>query len=264
MILGTSASDELTTDVPRAANFKTSTHVSRLFLLLLLFFVVGFVWWLADCDLGDLNTLKAHGRTTLAHVVGRHISHGKSDCYYLDYTFDGDGIWVDGIWVDGMEGVGEDEYRDTRRGTAIEVTFLPSRPETYRLGTVTPARIEAQRSRWLWGELGAFVLFGLLLIGMEATYRQHLSLLRDGLAVEGTVTDRSPGPVHKAFCVTYQFMVDGRFAVESRSYSNKVTCSQLFYEKTELGQPLTVLYNPACPSQNIPYRMLTDVILSKQ
>lgn len=259
MIPKISSSDELTTDIPRPARFTASTQVSRLFLLLLLVSAVGLLWWLASRDLGDMNALKVRGHITLAHVVGRHITEGKSKAYYLDYTFDGNGIWVDGA-----ESVGEDEYSDTQPGTAIEVTFLPSRPQTYRLGTVTQERIQAQQSKWLWGELGAFVFFSLLLIGTEATFRQHLSLLRDGSAVAGTVTDRSISPSQKAFFVTYQFTVDGRFAVESRSHSKKVTCTQSFYEQTELGQVLTVLYNPARPSQNIPYRMLTDVTLSNR
>ena len=251
--------DELPMGVPRPARFTTSTQAARLFLVSLIVFAVGLLWHLADLDLGDMNALKAHGHTTLAHVIGKHITHGKSNTYYLDYTFDGEGVWVDG-----KESVGKDEYEDTEHGEPIQVTFLPSLPQTYRLGTMTQARIEAQRSRWLWGEFGAFVFFGLMLVAAEANFRQHLSLLRHGLAVVGTVTDRSISPSRKAFFVTYQFTVDGRFAVESRSYSKKVTCLPRFYEQTELGQPLTILYNPPCPSQNIPYRMLTDVTLSER
>ena len=259
MIPETSVPDELTPDVPRPAKFTTPTQAARLFLLLLLVFAVGLLWYLADRDLRDLNALKAQGRSTLAHVVGKHINEGKSKTYYLEYTFDGNGIWVDGD-----ESVGEDEYSETQPGKAIELTFLPSCPQTYRLGMVTQARIEAQRSRWLWGESAAFVFFSLLLIGTEAIFRQHLLLLRDGSVAAGIVTDRSTGTPQRVFDVTYQFTVDGRFAVESRSHSKKVTCTQPFYEQTELGQVLTILYNPARPSQNIPYRMLTDVTLSQR
>lgn len=262
MILETSALDELTTDGSRAAKFTASTQASRLFLLLLLVFAVGLLGYLADRDLGDLSALKAHGRTTYAHVADKHITHGKSDTYYLDYTFDGDGTWVDGD-----KSVGRDEYEDTRPGEPIEVTFLPSRPETHRLGTVTQARIQKRQGGWLWGGLAAFAFFGLLLAGVEATFRRHLTLLRDGSVAAGTVTDRSTSPIsssQKAFFVTYQFTAEGRFAVASRSYSKKVTCSQRFYEQAELGQVLTILYHPAHPSQSIPYRMLTDVTLFRR
>lgn len=259
MLPETPALDELTPDVPRTARFTTSTQVSRLFLLLLLLFAVGLLGWLASRDLGNMNALKVRGHTTLAHVVGKHITQGKSTSYYLDYTFDGDGIWVDG-----EESVGEDEYADAQNGEPIQVTFLPSCPQTYDLGTMTQERIRARQRVWLWGEFGAFVFFGLSLVGTEVALRQHLSLLRDGSVAAGTVTDRSISPSQKAFFVTYQFTVDGRFAVESKSHSKKFTCTQPFYEQTELGQVLKVLYNPACPSQNIPYRMLTDVTLSKR
>jgi len=259
MLPETPTLDELPMGVPRPARFTTSTQAARLFLLSLLVCVVGLLWHLADLDLGDMNALKARGHTTLARVVGKHITHSKSDTYYLDYTFDGDGIWVDG-----KESVGKDEYEDTQYGEPIQVTFLPSLPQTHRLGAMTRERIQAQQSRWLWGQFGAFVFFGLMLVAAEANFRQHLSLLRDGLAVAGTVTDRSISPSQKAFFVTYQFAVDGRFAVESRSHSRKVTCTQSFYGQTELGQVLTVLYDPARPSRSIPYRMLTDVALSKR
>ena len=257
MIPEISALDELTTDVPRPARFTTSSQAARLFLLFLLIFSVGLLWHLADRDLGNMNALKSHGRTALAHVIGKHTTQGKSTGYYLEYDFN-----VNGVWVYGDESVDEDEYTEGRPGGAIIVTFLPSRPETYALGAVTQGRVEAQQSRWLWGEFGALVFFGLLLIGTEAAFRRHLSLLRDGSVAAGTITERSKSPSQKEFCVTYQFFVDGRFAVESKSHSKKFTCLQPFYEQTEVGQALTILYDPARPSQNIPYRMLTDVTLS--
>ncbi len=259
MLPETSVPDELPPEVPRPAKFTASTQVSRLFLLALLLFAVGLLWWLADRDLGNMAALKARGHTTLAHVVGKHITQGKSTSYYLDYTFDGDGIWVDG-----EESVGEDEYTDAQNGEPIQVTFLPSHPETYRLGAVTQARIMARQGRWLWGGLAASAVLGLLLACAEANFRQHLALLRDGSVAAGTVTDRSIKPIsssQKAFYVTYQFTAEGRFAVANRSYLKKVTCTQRFYEQTELGQLLTILYDPARPSQSIPYRMLRDVTL---
>ena len=257
MIPEISARDELTTDVPRPARFTTSTQAARVFLLLLVVFSVGFLCYLADRDLGDMNALKAHGRTTLAHVTGKHITQGKSISYSLEYDFK-----VDGDWVYGDKNVSEDVYADTRPGVALLVTYLPSRPETYALGAMTQGRVEAQQSRWLWGDSGALVFFGLLLIGAEVTFRRHLSLLRDGSVAAGIIIERSAGASQKEFCVTYQFLAEGRFAVESKSHSTKLSCTQSFYEQTEMGQGLTILYSPAHPSQNIPYRMLTDVTLS--
>lgn len=254
MLPETSVPDELPPEVPRPAKFTASTQVSRLFLLALLLFAVGLLWWLADRDLGNMAVLKARGHTTLAHVVGKHITQGKSTSYYLDYTFDGDGIWVDG-----EESVGEDEYTDAQNGEPIQVTFLPSRPQTYDLGTMTQERIQARQSVWLWGEFGAFVFFGLLLIGTEVTFQRHLSLLRDGSVATGTVTDlRSPGAPQGLFHVAYQFKADGTL------YSERVLCPQRFHEQTDLGQTLTILYDPAHPSRSIPYRMLTDVALSNR
>ena len=247
---------ELSANVPRSAKYTTSTQALRLFLLVLLVFAVGLICRLADRDLGDLNALNAHGRTTLARVEDKHVTHGKSDSYSLDYDFQ-----VNGVWVYGNESVDQDEYAAFSPGDTLPVTFLPSYPETYRLGEITPSRIEAQQGKWRWGELAALFSLGLILICAEITFRQHLILLRDGVVTSGTVTDRSANASKRVFSVTYDFTVDGRFAAPSRSYSKKVACTQPFYEQAELGQALTILYRPANPSQSIPYRTLTDVIL---
>lgn len=251
MIPETSVPDELTTDTPRAAEFTTSTQAARLFLLLSIVFLSGFLGWLHDRDLGRLKALKAQGHTTLARVVGKHTAHSKSTTYYLDFTFDGDGIWVNGA-----ENVGENEYTDTQPNQTIPLTFLPSYPQTYELGTVTEERIQERQRVWLWGEFGFFACFGLLLFGTEATRRRHLSLLRDGSIALGIVTDRSMRPPQGPPQVKYQFATDGKL------YSEKVCTTHRLYEQAEIGQALTVLYDPAHPAQSIPYRMLTDVTLS--
>lgn len=247
---------ELSANVPRPVKYRTSTQAIRLFLLILLVFAVGFLCWLADRDLGDLNDLNAHGRTTLARVEDKHVTHGKSDSYSLDYDFH-----ENGVWVYGSKFVDQDEYAAFSPGDTLPVTFLPSRPETYRLDEITPARIEAQQERWLWGELAVFFSFGLILVCVEAMFRQHLALLRDGSITVGVIT-RSADASKKEFSVTYKFTVDGKFSTATTSYSKKVACTQPFYEQIELGQALTILYLPANPSQSIPYRMLTDVTLS--
>ena len=249
--------NELLVNVPRSAQFTTSTQLTRLCLLTLLVFAVGLLWWLAGRDLGVLNALKTQGRMTLAHVDDKHIVHGKSDSYYLDYLFK-----INKTWVYGNESVDQDDYTAASLGDALPVTFLPSDPQIYRLGAITQPRIDAQQNRWRWGELVAFLVFGLLLDCMEVIFRQHLALLRNGVAVAGIVTDRSTDASKKVFSVTYLFTADGRFATATTSYSKKVDCTQPFYEQAELGQALMILYHPANPSQSIPYRMLTDVTLS--
>ncbi len=240
-------------DVPRSARFTTAAQVSRLFLLLFVAAVAVLLGWLQNRDLSRLKALKVQGHTTLARVVGKHTSVGKSTSYYLEYTFDGDGIWVNGA-----ENVGEDEYTDAQPNETIQVTFLPSYPQIYELGTMTEERIEARQDVWLWGEFAASAFLGLLLFGTEATRRRHLSLLCGGSVASGIVTDHSTGPSQGVFHVTYQFTADGRL------YSEKVSSTQRFHQQAELGQVLTVLYDPARPSHSIPYRMLTDVFLSQQ
>jgi len=250
MLPETCAPNGLTDDVPRAARFTTSTQVSRLSLLLFIACVACLLGWSHDRDLGRMNALKAQGRAALAHVVGKHTFVGKSTSYYLEYTFDGDGIWVNGD-----ESVGEDEYNDTRPGEVIPVTFLPSYPQIYEIGTMTEERIQARQGVWLWGEGAAFAFFSLWVLGMESTFRRHLSLLRNGTVTLGVVTNRSTRPPQGPPQVTYQFVADGK------TYSEKISTSFRFYEQAELGKTLTILYDSARPSHSIPYRMLRDVFL---
>lgn len=253
MLPETCAPDGLTDDVPRAARFTARTHASRLLLLLFIAGVACLLGWLHDRDLGRMNALKAQGRASLAHVVGKHTHDGKFATYYLEYDFK-----ARGVWQYGERSVSEDEYAGSRRGGAALVTYLPSQPETFVFGTMTPARIQAWQDAWLWGEGAASALLGLLFFGTEATRRRHLALLRDGTVTLGTVTDRSIGPLQGSPQVTYQFLADGK------PYSEKISTTYRFYEQVEQGKTLTVLYDPACPSHSIPYRVLTDVTLAKR
>lgn len=251
MLPETCAPDGLTDDVPRAARFTARTHASRLLLLLFIAGVACLLGWLHDRDLRRMNALKVQGRASLAHVVGKHTHDGKSTSYYLEYAFK-----ANGAWQYGERSVSEDEYAGSRPGGAALVTFLPSQPETFVFGTMTPARIQAWQNAWLWGEGAASAFLALLFFGTEAARRRHLLLLRDGTVILGTVTDRSM--LQGLPQVTYQFLAD------SKPYSKKISTTYRFYEQVESGKTLTVLYDPAYPSHSIPYRVLTDVALAKR
>jgi len=251
MLPETCAPDGLTDDVPRAARFTTSTQVSRLSLLLFIVSVACLLGWLHDRDLGRMKALKAQGRAALARVVGKHTTQGKSTSYFLEYDFR-----VNRGWQYGERSVSEDEYAGSRPGDAAVVTYLPSQPETFVFGAMTPARIQERQGVWLWGEGAAFAFLSVWAFGMEATFRRHLSLLRDGTATQGVITDRNARPPQGPPQVTYQFVADGR------TYSEKISTSFRFYEQAEPGSTLTVLYDPARPSHSIPDRALTNVTLS--
>lgn len=250
MLPETSAPDGLTDDVPRAARFTARTHASRRLLLLFIVSVACLLGWSHDRDLERMNALKAQGRSALAHVVGKHMSGGKSTSYHLEYDFK-----ASGVWQYGERSVTEDEYAGSGRGEAALVTYLPLHPETFVFGAMTQGRIQQRQDLWLWGEGGAFALFSLWVFGMESTFRRHLSLLRNGMVALGAVTERSTRPPQGPPQVTYQFMADGR------SYSEKISTDFRFYEQAELGKTLTVLYDPTRPSHSIPYRVLKDVSL---
>ena len=253
MLPETCAPDGLTDDVPRAARFTARTHASRLLLLLFIAGVACLLGWLHDRDLRRMNALKVQGRASLAHVVGKHTSQGKSTSYYLEYDFS-----VGRVWQYGERSVSEDEYAGSGLGEAAQVTYLPPHPETFVFGTMTRARIQERQSLWLWGEGAALAFFSLWAFGMESTLRRHLSLLRNGAVTLGVVTERSTRPPQGPPQVTYQFVAGGK------PYSEKISTDFRFYERAELGKTITVLYDPGHPSHSIPYRVLTDVALAKR
>ncbi len=244
---------ELTDRTPHAARFTGGTQVGRLAVLALTAGGLWLVCWLASRDLGDLVALRAAGRPTTARVTGRHESHGKSTTYYLDYEFEGNGQQVEDD-----EAVSESEYDDTSIGTAIPVVYLPSDPQTHRIGAVNDARIARSRTAWGVGALVTLIVLGGILWANEATRRNHLRLLREGVPVVGVVLDRN---VVQAKSTTYY--VQYRFTAPPASAQvKKVSVTKRLYDECAPGTPLTVLHEYARPANNVPYRALSDVRLT--
>lgn len=242
---------ELQGSIPRRVRYTAGTQISRLVLLLLL---VGGVWlisWLGTRDLKDLTALRSHGEQIQAQVIGEHKSHGKSTTYYVDYSFMGSGELVDSD-----EDVSRSTYYATHPGDTLLVTYLPTHPKTHRVGVVDGARVTAQRIRWTIGTLVTLAVFGLILWAVESNRRRHRQLLAEGMPVQGIVTDhRMIQGKNTTYYVTYQF------PGPAGTLTKKITVSRSFYHQNNPGTPLTVLYHPVKPTNNQPYRALTDVRL---
>lgn len=166
----------LTADTPRAARFTPGAQALRLLLLLVAVFVVAlFLWWAAQ-DFRELGALEAHGQTAAAQITGKHIEGGgRSTTGYTDYTF-----YANGVQVDDKENIALFQYDQSPSSGTLPVTFLPSHPQTHRVGAVTQGRIQHQGGVWIFRVLGACVFWGLLLPLLDFLLRQRLGMLRDG------------------------------------------------------------------------------------
>lgn len=216
--------------------------------------LIGVTWLVAWCgtrDIGDLTALLNHGVTTTAHVTDKHVHHGKSTSYAVDYSFT-----VDREEVDSQESVSSWEYDNANIGDPIRVTYLPEDPQTHRVGDVTRDRLDTQQSHWHMGTAAAAIALGLILLAAEMNYRGYRRLLEEGVPVTGTVTDQR---MVRGKSATYYLLYE--FPGPLGTQTNKVTVSYRVYATSSPGEHLTVLYDPAKPKYNRPYCALTDARL---
>lgn len=112
---------------------------------------------------------------TAAQITGKHIEGGgRSTIHYTDYAF-----YANGVRVDDKENAALFQYDQSPSSGTLPVTFLPSYPQTHRVGAVTPGSIQRQRVVWVFRVLGACVFWGLLLSLLDFLLRQRLGMLRD-------------------------------------------------------------------------------------
>jgi hypothetical protein len=206
--------------------------------------------FLATLDLNGLAALKARGATAVATVTDLEERRGKSTTYRVDYVFS-----VPGRVINGRDKIERGEYMASRIGDTRTVTYLPGDPDTFRLGAVNDERIAAQRNRWTGGLVGIAALLGGICALVEADYRKHLRLLREGIPVVARVTDgqvvRGNTP---AYYLSYRFDL-----TQSVGFSKKVQVNKGLYDLHETGalSEWTVLYDPESPDKNLPYVCIT-------
>jgi hypothetical protein len=248
---------ELTGPTPRPVRFTEATQAVRLFLLFLLVGGLLLMVWLASRDLGDLQALHARGKVAQAEILDRWVGHGKSDSYWLKYAFG-----VSGDVIYGETSVTREQYARTAVGESLTVTYLPSDPETHRVGEVTADRVTDERVNWTMGSLAVGLVLGLLFAGTEAHYRYRRRLLRDGVAVVGVVTGRRAVQSKSTeYYVRYEYPLRGQPLTDPWR-QGEVPVSGGLYAALREGQPLTILYLPWHPPTSLPYRTLTCVTLA--
>jgi len=245
---------ELQIPTPRPVRFTWKSRFLRYFLFNAL--LIGLVWgqWLVTTDIRELEQLADSGRVTQGTVSRRHVTYGKKTKYFLDYYYRVEGVgrgvqvFSDTVQVEFADFYGKDD------GSPIPVTYLPSDPETHRMGGVNALRVADSRDH----DYGLFLFFGVVsvvLVGGVEIYNQgRRLLLRDGQVVIGQVIDHK---IVRGKSTTYKLVY--RYEVPFNDMVYREVCvSHALFTQFNDGDDITVLYRENRPNYGTPYITITE------
>jgi hypothetical protein len=197
----------------------------------------------------EVGALKDRGVTTQGRVSRVWTRHPRGGGLRIqaDYQFQVGGQTFTGTW----DGVG----MSTKVGDTVTITYLPESPSIHRVGPVSEETVQTigreyktlvQILFFLFSFLFVFVgLFAILPNWVAA--RKNVRLVRYGTPTRAVVTAVSP------YGVSYSFEIPGQGKVTSGSSITGIDGNKL-----EVGDGLTVLYDPKRPRRYALYRGLGD------
>jgi len=230
---------------PRVVRYKSAITTGHWVMWNVLVATLLLVIWGATSEVKTTYLLATEGKQVEARVVDKHISRGKSTSYYLDFTFQ-----VAGGLYEGKDSVSSSEYESTPIGAGLTVTYLPSNPETFRVGVITNEDVRRHKIFWTFGICFGALIIGAILWGVQHEHQQQRDLLRNGIAVQARVTDRK---VHHGKSTTYSLVYMFPVIGESGIRENTVYVTRTQYEMNGLGVIIPVLYDPKSPLYNKPF-----------
>lgn len=152
-------------------DLRVATQALRLLMLLGVVAVSGFGLWIGGTDFRELRALQTEGRTTEAQIITIQTVGATSALRHVGYAFR-----VGPTVTTGQLDLTRSELKTLRMGAPLVVTYLPSQPQTYRLGRVDSGRVLRRGAM-----LALFVLRGLAWFGVPFLYleTQRRRLLKD-------------------------------------------------------------------------------------
>ena len=230
---------ELRMGTPRPARVKAQARRELQVITLFTLVIAWIICWFASRDLDGLYALRAHGVTGQATVTDKRKTHSKSDSFYLSYS-----LQERGIEINDEDQVSESVYEQKRQGDPLPVTYLPERPQIYRLGHVRNERAQARTAAWALGLLAWLGLLGLGLATSAYEHRKELRLARYGVPVAATISDcKAPQPNTK----TTNDTVTYRFAAPDGEHTGVCSVSGEVSKNLATGHTVTAFYDPANP-----------------
>jgi len=148
----------------KAMKTKPLLLAARWILRLALAAWIGFSLWSSGRSLSDLSALRAEGRPATAQVIGREILDQNAKIGYVHYAFR-----VGALAVEDRFQVPRTEYAQYWTGRPYPVTYLPSNPHVFRLGTVGDTQVRSRGVLAVILLLGGSLAIGLPLMAVEAT-----------------------------------------------------------------------------------------------
>jgi hypothetical protein len=194
-----------------------------------------------------------YDKTVTADNMTGDISSGSRN-YNLKFSY-----VVDGEAYKGSCGVSTYRYNATIPGVStVYVTYLPSDPKQYELGTVSESRVSSDLKLSLLGAIGLLSIPLIWLIGTVVATRRDLAFAQVCAVVTGNVVnvftklDQMKNGSRIEYWLCYAFETAGK------SFTREILVDQAFHVNHSEGQPIPVLFDPHNPeSSRIPREMRT-------
>ncbi len=150
---------------------RVATQALRLMLLLGLIAVSGYGALAGWSDFREIRALQTEGQTTDAQITTIQTVGLANKTGHISYSYR-----VGSVVTMGQMDIARSEYKRLRMGAPLTVTYLPSEPHTYRLGSVDGGRV-ARRGTMLF----LLVLRGVACFGIPFLYLEiHRRRLQQG------------------------------------------------------------------------------------
>jgi hypothetical protein len=228
---------------PRPVEFSLVSGVCRGVALAAFLVVPNVILYFGLAAVQPYCDLEAEGRTTQAVVTGRYTARGGkgSSRYWVRFSYTVDGK----PYLREMSVSGEEYVLLREDQSSVEVTYLPSDPDTYCVGR--PGEYVQRQTRlvFFWVVATALAL-ALVFLCYQISMSRELYLARNGVAVLGQITGKelTRGRNSCTYWVRYAFEPEGlpmRYGVK--------TLARDVWDYLCVGLRVTVLYLPEKPGR---------------
>ncbi len=200
------------------------------------------IWWFVGRH-QHMQALAAHGIYVTAKVTGKTTVHGKSTSYniYFDYI-------VGGYDYNSSESVSQGTYVDTNYGDPEYLTYLPSDPTQYELGSVSSSRVSDDFDDTLLIASLLFLLPGIGLCWVVILTRRESRFVSSCTTTDGSLIDLSTKVVSTGRSTAVQYWAEAAYQVAGVRYTRRALATNRFFSEHGMGDAVAVLYDPAKPA----------------
>jgi len=232
---------------PRPARITASNRAALFYIILFILGIALLICWFAARDLDEIYALHRHGVTVEGIITDSRMVHGKSNTYYLGYSFP-----MSKTRIFDENQVSKEMFDRKSIGDSLTVTFLPSDPQIHRLSIINDRSVLGCWLKWASGLLLWLVPFGSVCLGIIYQYRSDLQLARYGVPAQALIKECTVPISNRPtdYRVTY------RFAAPKGEQTKICSVSCKAGKEFIVNETVTVLYDAANPNFSRLYRAL--------